>query len=109
MAALISHPFRLAPGGGIALVEDTTDQYIAEQLAMLVLTRPGERPLVPDLGLADPTFVGFDASSLQEQVDAFAPPCRVVSVDMDYTGSASQQVQITFDRGSDEAGGGDDG
>ena len=97
MPALISHPFRLSPDGTVATVLDTSDQYRAEQIAMLVLTRPGERPLVPDLGLLDPTFNGFDDATLQEQVDAFAPPATVVDVDIVVTSDRSQDVTVSFE------------
>lgn len=102
MPALISHPFRLAPSGVIATVDDTSDQYVAEQLAVLILTKPGERPLVPDLGLADPTFAGFDGSTLQEQVDAFGPPCQIVDVTITPSGETVQDVEVTFTRGEDD-------
>lgn len=102
MAALISHPFRLAPAGVVATVDDTSDQYIAEQLAMLILTKPGERPLVPDLGVSDPTFIGFDGSTLQEQVDAFGPPCRILDVTITPASDTRQDVEITFTRGEDD-------
>lgn len=97
MVALLSHPFRLAPGGHVATVDSASSQYVAEQLAMLSLTRPGERPLVPDLGLADPVFTGFDATTLQEQADAFAPPCRIDSVIIEYDDSGLRQnVTVEF-------------
>lgn len=98
MPALMSHPFRLAPSGALATVDSLSDQYAAEQLAMLILTRPGERPLVPDLGLPDPTFVGFDGSTLQEQADAFGPPCIIQEVTIEPRGETEQVVEVTFTR-----------
>lgn len=97
MAGLISHPFRLTPSGAVATVPQESDQYRAEQLAMIVLTRPGERPLVPDLGLADPVFVGFDGSTLQQQADAFGPSVTILAVRTEPVGETTQDVQVEFE------------
>ena len=96
MPALISHPFRLSPDGSVATVDTESAQYVAEQLAILILTRPGERPLVPDLGLTDPTFAGFDDSTLQEQADAYAPPCSIEQVTIKPTSAVTQDVVVAF-------------
>lgn len=97
MPALLSHPFRLAPNGALATVPQEGDQYRAEQLAMLILTRPGERPLVPDLGLADPTFAGFDGSTLQQQADAFGPAVTIVDVRVEPAPGDRQDVVVGFE------------
>lgn len=76
---LISYPFRLDNKGSVQTTEDGEDYY-AEELAMLVKTSPGERSLVPDFGIADPTFNMFDQAELLSQIAIFGPPVIIQDV-----------------------------
>lgn len=96
MAQILSHPFRLGSDGRVATVEQTSDAGAAEQLAVLCLTRPGERPLVPAFGLSDPTFAGFDASELAAGVAAWGPAVDVTNVTITAAGDAVQAVEVLF-------------
>lgn len=54
---LISFPFRFDPHTkGVAPVTVGSDQEAAEAIAMLALTRPGERELCPGFGTPDPAY-----------------------------------------------------
>lgn len=79
MAQILAYPFRLA-AGRVATVEQTSDEANAQQLAVTVLTRRGERPLVPDFGVVDPTFDDLSPAELQMQVELFGPPVELVNV-----------------------------
>jgi phage baseplate assembly protein W len=57
--------------------EDGDEDYIAERLALLILTKPGERVLVPAYGLRDPTFSEIDPALLSTQVEMFGPDVRI--------------------------------
>lgn len=50
---LLAFPFRLRPDGSAATVLDGTDEAHAQDVALLCLTRKGERPLVPDYGTTE--------------------------------------------------------
>ena len=93
---LISHPFRVAVNGSVAKVEDGTDAAHGQQIAVLVMTRPGERPLVPLFGVSDPTFQGFDESALKAQIEMFGPDVTIESVDSEFTNDTSEDVRIVF-------------
>src|SRR5690349_22631134 len=73
---LISYPFRLDKNGYVQTTEDGEDYY-AEELAMLIKTSPGERSLVPDYGIADPTFNTIDQAELLAQISFFGPPVTI--------------------------------
>ena len=73
---LISYPFRLDNKGYVQTTPDG-DDYYAEELAMLIKTSPGERNLVPDYGIADPTFGTFDKAELLSQIALFGPPVTI--------------------------------
>ena len=76
---LISYPFRLDKRGEVQTTEDGEDYY-AEELAMLIKTEPGERALVPEYGIADPTFSTFDQAELLSQINIFGPPVNIEDI-----------------------------
>lgn len=94
---IIAYPFRLAPSGVIQTVEEGTDEQYAQELAVAVLTRPGERDLVPDFGIADPAFVGFDHEALQLHISMFGPPVELTAVTVTPTSDTAQDVTIDFE------------
>lgn len=93
---LISHPFRLEANGGIATVVDGTDDAYAEGIAVLVLTRKGERPLVPDFGMTEPTFDDVDLAELNVALDDFGPPVEVADAAIDHPDDRTEAVVLTF-------------
>lgn len=97
MALILSHPFRLRPNGAVALVEQQSEAGEAEQLAVLVMTRRGERPLVPGFGLTDPAFGGFSPGELAAEVTIYGPPVRLADVAVRDESDTAQAVLITFD------------
>lgn len=93
---LLSYPFRLAAAGSVATVEEGSDLQLAQELAVAVLTRPGERVLVPEFGIADPTFVGFDDDALRLHIDLFGPPVDIDDVEVRYVNDRTQDVVVRF-------------
>lgn len=83
MAQILSYPFRVGAGGAAATVEQGSDAADVEQLAVLVLTRTGERALVPEFGLRDPAFAGVDVSELVGAIARWGPPVRLTDVTAD--------------------------
>lgn len=93
---LISYPFRLAPSGAVAVVEQGTDEQLAMELAAAVLTRPGERDLAPLFGIADPVFAGFEPDALRLHVDLFGPPVNIDEVALRFVDDRTQDVVVYF-------------
>lgn len=91
---LLSHPFRLAPGGAVATVEQGTDDANLEQVAILALTKAGERPMVPGFGITDPAFVGFRTAELVAGVKAWGPPVHIGAVDVTPLTDATTLVRV---------------
>lgn len=97
MADVLAHPFRLA-GTAIAVVDDATDDGVAQEIAVLVSTRAGERPLVPDYGLGSAEFDGIDVTQVNAGLAAYGPPgVTVTDLEVAWTGPAEQAVTLTFD------------
>lgn len=99
---LISHPFRVAPSGSIATAEEGSDEQLSMELAVAVVTRPGERPLSPEFGIADPVFVGFEPDALRLHIDLFGPPVNIDSVTLEYIDDRTQDVAVYFTSSDDD-------
>lgn len=94
---LLSHPFRLEANGAVATVEDDTEEAYAEGIAVLALTRKGERDLVPDFGLTDPAFDELSLAELNVGLADFGPPVEVTDVTIAYPSDTTERVVIAFE------------
>lgn len=94
---VLSYPFRLAPGGGVATVPDGSSEAHAEAIAVLALTRRGERVLVPGFGITDPVFTGVDVAELNAALATFGPVgVRVTEVDAQPTSETTSRALLTY-------------
>lgn len=94
---LLAHPFRIGPAGVAATVTDGTDEAYAEELARLIATRRGERPMVPAYGIAEPAFDELDVTALNAVLGLFGPPVTVTDVDVDYPDDRTARLVVTFE------------
>jgi hypothetical protein len=93
---LLQHPFRVAPAGSVATVEQGSDEANAQLIATLILTRPLERPLVPAFGTPEPTFDGFKPSELLAAVAAWGPDVTISDVNVDPVDATTQAVTVSY-------------
>lgn len=98
---LLSHPFRLERNGSVATVTDGTDEANAEGIAVLALTRKGERDLVPDFGLTDPAFDSVTLADLNIGLLDYGPTVEVTDVTFTYPNDWTQRVVLAFDTDTD--------
>lgn len=97
MSGILSHPFRILPNGAAAAVEQASDEAHAEQLAVLALTRRGERDLAPGFGLTDPAFAGgFEPTELAAAVAAFGPPVELTAITVEAVSDSVIGVRVEF-------------
>lgn len=73
---VLSFPFRVR-GGRIVLTDQGSDVQHVELVAVTVLTRKGERPLVPDFGITDPVFNALDQAELRAALATYGPDVDV--------------------------------
>lgn len=93
---LLSYPFRLTPAGDVATVEDGTEDAAAEDLAILILTRKGERTLVPDYGITDPTFQSLNLAEVAVGVADYGPDgVTVDDVTVTYPSDTLERIELT--------------
>lgn len=93
---ILSHPFRLAANGEVATVEQNSDGATAEQLAVLILTRRGERALVPAFGVTDPTFDRLSAAEVSAGVEMFGPAARIEAVETVWHDETTREVTVRY-------------
>lgn len=82
--------------GVFVTVEQGTEEHVQEQLAVLLLTRRGERPMVPLLGILDPTFDTVDPGDVQMQVELYGPDVALLSIDIVIPDDTRQEATITY-------------
>lgn len=97
MALVWDFPFRLGPGGSVAVVEQDADRDVENGIAVACLTHPGERPQVPSFGIADPAFTGWEAPALERHLLDFGPAIDVSSVVVARRGER-EEVSVTWER-----------
>lgn len=64
-------PIRVAANGGLLALEQDGESEIAQSVALLLSTQPGERRSVPDYGLPDPVFGGLDQDDVTDVVSTW--------------------------------------
>lgn len=94
---LIAHPFRLAANGSVATVPQDSDEADTQGLAILLLTRKGERALVPDFGVTDPTYDVLDLAEVNVGLIDYGPDVRVTAVEVDQPTDTLERVTLTYE------------
>jgi phage baseplate assembly protein W len=97
MSIVLSHPLRLGPTGSLVTVEQSSDSAVAEALAVLLLTKRGERTLVPQFGINDPTFDVLDTEALNLALATFGPPVTVEGVDVQVDAAGNANMDVTYE------------
>lgn len=89
----IAYPFRLV-AGTLSLVEQDSQADIEQCVHLLMRTRPGARPLTPEIGIEDPTFTaGPDADEITQYLAEYEDRARcTVTVE---TNGATRTVRIS--------------
>lgn len=92
----MTFPFTLRDGV-VATAPDDSDDYYAAELAHLVMTHEGEREIVPQYGISDPTFQAFDDIEFVGKVGIFGPPVNITGVTQGYNNNNQLDVTVAFD------------
>src|SRR4030095_10170990 len=95
---LLSFPFRLDLTGAMATVDQGSDIWVEECIAVAMLTRPGERIQVPAFGVNDPAFAGFQTASLQRHLIDDGPTVTITEVKIGPAREGQEQVTISWRR-----------
>jgi len=90
-------PFRFV-NGGIEKLTDGSDEYYAQLLALTCQIRPGELPLTPDYGAADPVFSEEGKKQLAFTAGAFISEIALTAVDINQDDLGRVGIAISFAR-----------
>lgn len=94
---LLAFPFSLRPNGTVVTVTQDSDAANVQLIAALVLTRYGERELLPGFGTSDPAMFGLQPTELAAQVAQWGPAVTITNVTQAPTSPDVTSVQIDFD------------
>ena len=94
---VLSIPLGFSSTGEFLKVDDTSNEYKAEQIKAFVSTHKGERPLFPTFGVDDPTFQDFSGSELLEEFTQFyGDSILIEDVDVIKKQGAVDSIEINF-------------
>jgi hypothetical protein len=102
---LISFPFRLDSTGAVASVEQASDPWVEECIAIGMLTQPGERDQVPAFGVNDPAFATFQVGGLQRHLIDFGPAITITEVRVTEMVDGRERVEVAWQRDQPETSG----
>jgi phage baseplate assembly protein W len=70
-------PFTIGYDGTASVLEQDTSDEIVQSVAMCVGSEPGQRLLVPNYGVVDPTFAGINTSAVIAACGRWEPRATV--------------------------------
>ena len=95
---VLSYPFRIDfVNGRPASVPDDSDIHKAEQIAAMIRTNRGERPLLRAFGIVDPSFHRFDVSDFLDCVQTFYAPDQLSVTDVAVGQVAGVDTSVTVE------------
>lgn len=93
---LFAHPFRLRANGDIYTVDQDSAEADAQQVAMICLTRSGERHCVPGFGLRDFAFGSLDVNEIIGVVNVYYPGVTLQNIKPKWLNDHELYVEIEF-------------
>lgn len=73
MPSHLALPLAVTSAGGLAALDQDSPLEVAQSVALLLATRPGERAAVPEYGAADMIAVGIDPEAIAAAVEDHEP------------------------------------
>ena len=99
---VLSSPFRFLGNGRAATVVQFSDDDVAQKIASLMQTEPGELPLAPHFGIHDPTFRSVRSTEIEAAIVSFYPGVTVNDVRMGIDGAGETAIEIYFTNNTEE-------
>lgn len=95
-AQILAFPFALAMDGTIATVPQGSDIANAQQIAALIYTIEGERPMAPGFGINDTAFSGIKPGIIAAKVALYGPNVDIDSVTATQVSETHSDVTVAF-------------
>ena len=87
-------PLRLASDGRFAALDQDTPEEVAQSVALLLATRPGERRSVPGFGMVDPLGAGLDPSAVADAIEEWEDRADPADVDLSDVSLTEQYATV---------------
>lgn len=94
MARVLALPLQVTATGVLATLEQDSPTEVAQSVALLLATRPGDRRSVPDYGYPDPIGDGVDPDELAEVVGEWEDRADPAEVELTVTAVGEQAVTV---------------
>jgi hypothetical protein len=91
----LSFPIRFV-NGSVEKIEEGTDSYYGQLLALTIHIKPGELPLTPYYGVEDPAFNDEIKVSLASQASYFIPEIDIDEVQIVEEDSGRSNLKVSF-------------
>lgn len=96
MAYLLSFPFRISSYGSAVTVEQGEENYYDEQIAAILLTIRGERPMRDTFGIPDIPYRGFAYSAFSAQVKQEMPELTNLKATITPLDDRTEEVTVEY-------------
>jgi hypothetical protein len=94
MPRTLALPIALGRDGGLAALEQDSAPEVAQSVALLVDTRPGERTALPSYGLPDPVGGRLDVDALVDVVAQWEERADTTEVELLAAELAAQAAAV---------------
>lgn len=94
MARHLAFPIALGADGRLATLEQDSPAEVAQSVALLLATQPGERAAVPDYGYPSPLGRGVDAAEVAELVGEWEDRADPALVEVTLTSITEQRAVV---------------
>ncbi len=96
MGKIFAHPFRIGPGGSSVTLDEASDAATQQLIAAVILTRRGERPLLPTFGIDDPRYGRIEPAQVAAVVAAHGPRVKITELSSTFSDSVTQEIFLTY-------------
>jgi len=94
MPRVLTLPLTVAANGSIATISQDHPAEVGQSVALLLDTRPGERRTLPDYGLTDMLFEGYDTDDIADAVTEWEPRATTDIVQTVTTAAGVQALTV---------------
>lgn len=98
MASTFSLPFRFGTDGTVETVRQGSDEAVLQSVAVVLMTRRGERALLPWLGIDDPTWADVDLVEAQAAVAQAGIGVHLRKLSAEWSNATTRRLVIEAER-----------
>lgn len=94
MTRSLSMPLTVVTGGSLRSIEQGSGPEIAQAVALLLATTPGERRVIPDFGMPNPVGPGLDQGVVADVIGEWEDRADPATITLEVIATADQRAQV---------------